>query len=74
MSGGLGLQDLAAGLVVLGAVAWLTRRWWRRRKRGTCTCDGCPVAERAAASMAQPVRVHGGETLVTIEGFGPRPR
>jgi len=68
---GLGLQDAAVALVVLGAVAWLTRRWWRRRRRGTCTCDGCPVAERAASADAVPAPAPGGDALVTIEGFAP---
>ena len=56
--GGLGVQDLAVGLVVLGAAAWLVRRQVvKRRKRG-CGCEGCPGAEQLAANMraAQALR------------------
>ena len=73
MSAGLGLQDAAVALLVVGAVAWLTRRWWRRRKRGACTCDGCPVAERGAMPSSAPT-LERPDTLVSIEGLEPRGR
>ena len=73
MSGAIGIQDAAAALIVVAAVAWLTRRWWLRRKRGTCTCDGCPVAERSAAAGAMTPPATGGG-LVTIDPLGPGPR
>ena len=60
-----GEQDLIVMFIVFAAAAWLTRRWWLRRKRGSCTCDGCPVAEQGAkaAAPAMPAATE----LVTIE-------
>ncbi len=70
MSGGFGIQDVIVALLALAALGWLVRRNLRRRKRGTCTCDGCPVAEgtaKAAVVAAPPAS--GG--FVTID-MGPR--
>jgi len=70
MSGAFGIQDVIVALMALGALGWLVRRNLRRRKRGTCTCDGCPVAEgivKAPVAAAPPAS--GG--LVTIE-MAPR--
>ena len=61
-----GDQDLVVVFIVLAAAAWLTRRWWLRRKRGSCTCDGCPVAEQGA--KAPPPAT--GSGLLTIEPKG----
>ena len=61
-----GDQDLVVVFIVLAAAAWLTRRWWLRRKRGSCTCDGCPVAEQGA--KAPPAAT--GSGLLTIEPKG----
>lgn len=69
---GIGVQDLAVFAVVLGALAWLTRRWWRRRKRGTCTCDGCPVGEQAMSAAVAAAPERAGSGLITIESPGPK--
>ena len=74
LGSGLGVQDLAAFAAAAGAVAWLTRRARLRRKRGVCSCDGCPVAERGVTAAAAPVAERGGDTLVTIDGLGPKAR
>ena len=66
MSVAFGIQDALVALLALGALGWLVRRNVRRRKRGTCTCDGCPVAEGTAPApvSAAPVASSG---LVMIE-------
>ena len=64
-----GDQDLVVVFIVLAAALWLTRRWWLRRKRGSCTCDGCPVAEQDAKA-APPVAAMTDSGLLTIEPKG----
>ena len=69
MSGAFGIQDAIVALIALAALGWLVRRNLRRRKRGTCTCDGCPVAE-GTAKAAVAAAVPDGNGLVTIDGLG----
>lgn len=69
MSGAFGIQDAIVALLALAALGWLVRRNMRRRKRGTCTCDGCPVAE-GTAKVAVAAAVPEGNGLVTIDGLG----
>ena len=72
MSGGFGTQDALVLLLALAAVAWLVRRSLARRRRGQCTCDGCPVAERGANADVATSPTSGRESsLVTIEGCAP---
>jgi hypothetical protein len=66
MSAGFGIQDAIVATIGLAAAAWLVRRWRRRRRRGACACDGCPVAERADAA-APAAADRGGDTLISIE-------
>ena len=70
MSGGFGIQDAIVALMALAALGWLVRRNLKRRKRGTCTCDGCPVAEGTVKAPVVAVPPASGG-LVTIE-MGPR--
>jgi hypothetical protein len=68
---GLWLQDLAAGLLALVALAWLVRRAVRRRARATPFCGECPGCATSAdphAGPAGPVR----EGFVPLSEFGGR--
>ena len=71
MSAGLGIQDALVAVLATGALGWLVRRWWVRRQRKRCTCDGCPVAEMPESAAAPAAEV-GGASLVSIEGLGPK--
>lgn len=41
---GFGWQEIAVGVVVLGAALWLARRA-RRAQRGRVVCSSCPVGK-----------------------------
>ena len=71
MSGAFGIQDAIVTALAAGALAWLLRRWWVRRRAKRCACDGCPVAERVEAQAAQSAEAGRG-SLITIEGLGPK--
>lgn len=47
-------QDLVAGLVTLLAAAWLTRRWWRRRRSNAPPCGDCPGCSSAPTPVVRP--------------------
>lgn len=59
-----GFQDLAAGLLVMLALAWLVRRALRRRSRPTPFCGECP----GCATAADP---HPASAGVERAGFVP---
>ncbi len=71
MSAGFGIQDGIVALLAAGALAWLVRRWWVRRRAKRCACDGCPVAEQIERHVAAAAD-SGNGSLITIEGLGPK--
>jgi hypothetical protein len=71
MSGGFGIQDAVVAALATGSLAWLVRRAWLRRRAKRCACDGCPVAEQVETHVAQ-VAEQGGDSLISIEGLGPK--
>ena len=71
MSGGFGIQDAIVAALAAGALAWLLRRWWVRRRAKRCACDGCPVAERIEAQVAHAAE-RGNGSLIAIEGLGQK--
>jgi hypothetical protein len=70
MSGRFGVQDAIVAALAAGALAWLLRRGWVRRRAKRCACDGCPVAEGAAPIEHAPS--DGRRALIDIEGIGPK--
>lgn len=55
------MQDVLVGLIVLGAVAWLVRRWWGRRGKAA-GCEHCPAAAAGNPPCQQPPS----DALITI--------
>lgn len=44
-------QDIITGLIVLGAVAYLTRRWWPgSRSKAACHDSGAPAPSASKAT------------------------
>jgi hypothetical protein len=68
---GLGVQDLAAALLALLALAWLVRRAVRRKARATPFCGECPgCATGSEHAAAGPDTPHDG--FVPLSQFGGR--
>jgi len=59
------IQNLAVGLIVLGAVGFLVWRRVKRRARPTAMCGDCP----GCAPVPKPESAKGAG-LVKIEGMG----
>ena len=72
MSGAFGIQDAIVAALAAGALAWLLRRWWVRRRTKRCACDGCPVAEAGESKAAEVIEHGGSGPLITIEGLGSK--
>jgi hypothetical protein len=53
---GLGWQELAVGLIVLAAAAWLVRREVLRRRKRACGCEDCPGPKRLAEAARARAR------------------
>ncbi len=49
------LQDVAVGLIVVGALAWLVRRRLAHRRAGGM-CPDCPMAESTPRIALDPAR------------------
>jgi len=57
--GGMGWQDLTVALLAGGAIAWLLRRRFTRR-RPTPFCDDCPACNHFEVDASRAPRHDGG--------------
>lgn len=61
--GALGWQDLAVALAASGALGWLIRRWWLRRRR-PAACEECPACDPSGAPPGRSTTSDPAGTLI----------